>query len=367
MKAGPDQAAAAELAALRERIDALDLEILERLAARARLAVEVARAKARRGDADFYRPEREAQVLRRLLERNPGPLEGEAVARIFREIMSACLALEQPITVAFLGPEGTYTQEAVIKHFGHAVRTRPMVAIDEVFREVEAGAANYGVVPVENSSEGVVNHTLDGFIESSLKICGEVELPIHLNFLVGPRTDPQAISRVYAHPQALAQCRKWLDANYPGIERIPVSSNGEAARRVKGEWNSAAIAGEMAMELYGLVRLWARIEDRPDNSTRFLVIGREVLPPSGDDKTSILVATRNEPGALYAILEPLRDHGIDMTRIETRPSPSGKWNYLFFIDFKGHVDEPPVRAALDEVRRRALDLKFLGSYPRAVL
>ncbi len=356
-----------ELARLREQIDGLDRQLLVLINQRATCAQEIARVKSAAGTDNFYRPEREAQVLREIMANNPGPLESEDVARLFREIMSSCLALEKPIRVAFLGPEGTFTQEAALKHFGHAALTVPMAAIDEIFREVESGAANYGVVPVENSTEGVVNHTLDSFIDSSLRICGEVELRIHHHLLVGPNTRNENISRVYSHPQALAQCRKWLDSHYPKIERVPVSSNGDAARRVTGEWNSAAIAGDMAVQLYGLTRLAEKIEDRPDNSTRFLIIGREDVPPSGDDKTSIVVSVRNEPGALYLLLEPLRKHRVDMTRLETRPSITGKWNYVFFIDFKGHRCNPNIVAALEEMHSRVSDLKILGSYPRAVV
>jgi len=352
---------------LREKIDHIDDQLLALISQRAVCAQQVAEVKISAGSTDFYRPEREAQVLRKVMENNQGPLDNEEIARLFREIMSACLALEKPVSVAFLGPEGTFTQEAVVKHFGHSAQCMPMFAIDEVFREVEAGAVNYGVVPVENSTEGVVNHTLDSFIDSSLKICGEVELRIHQNFLVGPNTDPAKITRVYSHPQSLAQCRKWLDAHYPKIDRIPVSSNAEAAKRVRGEWNSAAIAGDMAVSLYGLTKLREKIEDRPDNSTRFLVIGRQELGVSGDDKTSIIVSMKNEPGALYTLLEPLRAHNIDMTRLETRPSSSGKWNYLFFIDFKGHQSDANIVAALNILRNKAADLKILGSYPRAVL
>lgn len=352
---------------LRKEIDRIDDELLQLISARASCAQQVADVKTKAGATDFYRPEREAQVLRKVMEKNPGPLDNEEMARLFREIMSACLALEKPVSVAFLGPEGTFTQEAVVKHFGHSAVCMPMFAIDEVFREVEAGAANYGVVPVENSTEGVVNHTLDSFIDSSLKICGEVELRIHQNFLIGPNTDPGKITRVYSHPQSLAQCRKWLDAHYPKLDRIPVSSNAEAAKMVRGEWNSAAIAGDMAVQLYGLTKLREKIEDRPDNSTRFLVVGRQVLEPSGDDKTSIMISMKNEPGALYTLLEPLRIHNVDMTRLETRPSNIGKWNYLFFIDFKGHQADANIVAALSLLRERSSDLKILGSYPRAVL
>ena len=245
----------------------------------------------------YYKPEREAQVLRHIMEKNAGPLDNEEMARLFRQIMSACLALEQPIKVAFLGPEGTFTQEAALKHFGDSAISVPQSAIDEVFREVLAGSCNYGVVPVENSTEGVISHTLDSFMDSSLKICGEVELRIHQHFMIGPNTNKDSVTRVYSHAQSLAQCRQWLNSNYPNIERVAVSSNAEAAKRVQGEWNSAAIAGDMACELYSLEKMWEKIEDRPDNSTRFLIIGREPVPRSGDDRTSIVVSVHNKPGA----------------------------------------------------------------------
>ena len=281
--------------------------------------------------------------------------------------MSACLALEQPIKVAFLGPEGTFTQQAAIKHFGNSAVTVSMNAIDEVFREVDAGAANYGVVPVENSTEGVINHTLDAFLASSLNICGEVELRIHHNLLVGQSTHKDKITRVYSHSQSLAQCRQWLDAHYPKAERIAVSSNAEAAKRIKGEWSSAAIAGDMAAELYDLEKLSEKIEDRPDNSTRFLIIGREKILQSGEDKTSIIIAAKNEPGALYNLLAPFYREGVDLTRVETRPSREGKWTYVFFVDFRGHKDDPAIIKVLAEVSQIVMDLRVLGSYPKAVL
>lgn len=357
------------LVALRDRIDAIDEKIGELISERARCAQEVAEVKKAAGEPQvtFYRPEREAQVLRRAMERNRGPLNDEEMARLFREIMSACLALEEPIKVAFLGPEGTFTQQAAIKHFGHSAVTRPMSAIDEVFREVEAGAVNYGVVPVENSSEGVVTHTLDNFIGSNLKICGEVELRIHHHLMISDVTHQDAITRIYSHSQSLAQCRKWLDAHYPKAERIAVNSNAEAAKRIKGEWNAAAIAGRMAAELYGLNVLHEKIEDEPDNSTRFLIIGTERVPASGTDKTSVVVSVKNSPGALHDLLAPFQKHKVDLTRVETRPSRTGAWNYVFFIDFKGHTDEAPVQSALAEVAERVADLKVLGSYPKGVL
>lgn len=366
-----EQTEAAKLLTLRNKIDAIDEEIGRLISARAFCAQEVAEVKKSSLAEDtgilFYRPEREAQVLRKAMERNNGPLSNEEMARLFREIMSACLALENPIKVAYLGPEGTFTQQAALKHFGHSAVVIPFSAIDEVFREVEAGGVNYGVVPVENSTEGVVNHTLDNFMGSNLKICGEVELRIHHNLMVSDVTNVSSISRIYSHSQSLAQCRKWLDAHYPKAERVAVSSNAEAAKRLKGEWNAAAIAGSMAADLYGLKMIAEKIEDQPDNSTRFLIIGQQAVPQSGVDKTSIVVAMRNEPGALHNLLEPFHRHGIDLTRVETRPSRTGAWTYVFFIDFVGHVDDPLITDVMKEVASRCADLKLLGSYPKAVL
>lgn len=353
---------------LRAAIDALDEKLQTLLNERATLAQQVAHVKRNDGEEPvFYRPEREAQVLRKVKERNQGPLDGETVARLFREVMSACLALEQKLKVAFLGPEGTFTHQAVLKHFGHGVQAVPLGAIDEVFREVEAGAAHYGIVPVENSTEGVINHTLDSFMDSTLKICGEVELRIHHHLMAGPHTRKDKISRVYSHQQTLAQCRKWLDAHMPGVERIAVASNAQAAKRLEGEWNAAAIAGEMAAELYGLEIIQRNIEDRPDNTTRFIIIGRQDTPPSGHDKTSILVSGKNRPGLLYHVLEPFQTRGINLTRLESRPSRTQKWNYVFFIDFEGHREDREVGKVLEDLRRADLDIRFLGSYPKAVL
>jgi len=345
---------------IRKRIDAVDADIQRLISERAALAQEVAQIKQVEQpgeDVVFYRPEREAQVLRKVLERNQGPLPGEEMARLFREIMSACLALEQPLSVAFLGPEGTFTQAAALKHFGHSVRTCPMTAIDEVFREVEA-------VPVENSTEGVVNHTLDMFMRSSLAICGEVELRIH-HHLIG--RDRHHIKKIYSHQQSLAQCREWLDAHLPDVERISVSSNAEAVRRAAVEEGAAAIAGETAADIYGLPVLEAKIEDNPDNTTRFLVIGMQEVPPSGDDKTSLLVSTPNHPGALYRLLSPFERNGISMSRIESRPSRLANWEYVFFIDINGHIRDEAVARALETLKTDSPMFKVLGSYPKAVL
>lgn len=364
-----DKQSSPELAQLRDKIDAIDKDIAQLISERAACAQDVATVKKATGETvtHYYRPEREAQVLRKVMEVNNGPLSNEELARLFREIMSACLALEHPVRAAFLGPEGTFTQQAVLKHFGHSAVCIPMSTIDDVFREVAAGSVEFGVVPVENSSEGVVNHTLDSFFDSDLKICGEVALRIHQNLMVSDVTKVDNITRIYSHSQSLAQCRKWLDAHYPMAERIAVNSNADAAKRIKGEWNAAAIAGEMAADLYDLKIHAEKIEDQPDNSTRFLIIGTQDVPISGDDKTSLIISMRNEPGALYDLLEPFRTHQVNLTNLETRPSKTGTWNYTFYIDLKGHREDEPVKAAMLEVGKRASDIKVLGSYPRAVL
>ncbi|MEM1433223.1 MAG: prephenate dehydratase [Pseudomonadota bacterium] len=359
------------LDALRERIDAIDEQLQQLLNERAACALEVGEVKQRLrvGDEDpvFFRPEREAQILGRIQSRNAGPLPDQAVATLFREIISCCLSLEQPLTIAYLGPSGTYTESAATKQFGHFATTRAQGSIDEVFREVEAGGVHYGVVPVENSTEGMVNHTLDCFMDSTLRICAEVELPIHHALLAANSVQPEAITEIVSHAQSLAQCRQWLDAHYPQANRTAVASNAEAARQVVERTDAAAIAGAVAGERYGLRVLASNIEDQADNKTRFLVIGQQRVGPSGRDKTSILVSTRNEPGALYRILEPFHRHEISLSRIETRPARAGSWTYVFFIDLEGHESESLVQAALAEVGDVASEVRILGSYPQAVI
>lgn len=359
----------AELAKIRERIDEIDAHLHELLSERARHAQKVGISKHGEGHTvDFYRPEREAEVLRNAVERNRGPLRDEEIVRLFREIMSACLAQQEPLKVAFLGPEGTFTQQAVYKQFGHSVRALALPSIEEVFHEVEAGAADFGVVPVENSTEGTVTHTMDRFLVSPLQICGEVELRIR-QYLVGRMVSLEDVQRVCAHQQSLAQCRQWLDEHLPQADRVPVPSSAEGARRARDEQGSAAIGPQAAAEVYGLGVLVADIEDHADNTTRFLVTGRQAFRPSGRDKTTLLVSASktDAPGALFRLLEPLAERGISMTRIESRPSRRRKWDYVFFIDIEGHADEPPVAAALAELKRRASLFRVLGSYPKAIL
>lgn len=355
------------LKAVRDQIDAIDGELLRLLNARAECALKVAHIKRDNGlGTDLYRPEREAQVLRRIKTLNPGPLPDDEVARLIREVMSACLALEQPITVAYFGPAGTYTHAAARKHFGGAVSLVPCASIDEVLRTVGSRAADFGVVPVENSLEGPVNQTLDGLRDSDLRICGEVLLEVHHQLLTKAPALAD-IARVRAHPQALAQCRHWLDAHCPGAERLSASSNAEAARLVMNETDAAAIAGEMASTLYELPILARNIEDDPSNTTRFLVLGRLECGASGGDRTSLMFVTPNRPGALHEILGAFAEAQISLTRIESRPQPHSRWDYVFFVDIEGHQSDEPVARALARVAQRTSLLRVLGSYPRAVL
>jgi chorismate mutase/prephenate dehydratase len=352
-----------ELDRLRKAIDGVDDEILEALNRRARLAREIGTLKV--GQA--YRPEREAQVLRRVKERNPGPLSAETAALLFREIMSACLALERPITVSYLGPKGTFSESAALKHFGLAAEALPMRSIDEVFRAVESGSADFGVVPVENSTEGAVGRSLDLMPQTPMKVCGEVVVRIHHQLMARGAAALKDIRRVFSHGQSLGQCHEWLNTNLPQAERVAVASNAEAARRAAEEAGSAAVAGEMAAAHYGLTILAANIEDEPNNTTRFLILGDYQPKASGRDKTSMILSARNRAGAVYEMLTPFATRGVSMTKFESRPSRVALWEYLFFVDIEGHRDDANVAAALAEVEKIAGYLKVLGSYPVAVL
>ncbi|WII92635.1 prephenate dehydratase [Kingella negevensis] len=348
----------------RNAIDAIDQQILTLLNERATHAHAIGVLK---GTCAVYRPEREAQVLCRIQSLNQGPLPNESVARLFREVMSECLAVERPLTIAYLGPEGTFTQLAAIKHFGHAAKTVACATVDDSLRMVEAHQADYAVAPVENSTEGSVGRTLDLLVSTPLQVCGEVVQRIHhhLMNLSGSLKDVQA---VYAHPQALAQCQQWLNVNLPKtVNRIAVSSNAEAASLAQHNPAFAAIASQAAAEIYGLTKLASNIEDEPNNTTRFLVLGNQTTTPSGKDKTSLVLGAPNEVGTLHRLIEPLTSAGISLTKFESRPSKVSLWEYLFFVDIEGHIDEPRVQAALAELKQRVAFMRVAGAYPVAVL
>jgi chorismate mutase/prephenate dehydratase len=346
---------------IRKRIDALDRRLVKVLSARARLAQRIGRLKA--GAA--YRPEREAQVLRGILAENHGPLPDGALARLFTEIMSACRSLEDSLRAAYLGPPGTFSQEAAVKHFGGLAALAPCGSIDEVFRQVETGAAGYGVVPVENSTEGAIGRTLDLLLSTPAQVCGEIMLPIR-QCLMAKRDRLAGIRKVYSHAQSLSQCQQWLARNLPRAERVAVVSNAEAARLAARERSAAAIGPRTAAALYGLKLLARNIEDEAKNTTRFLVIAQHDAAPSGRDKTSLVMSTRNVPGAMHELLTPLAVNQVSMTRLESRPSRTGLWEYVFYVDIEGHQRDAAVARALAELKQKASFLKVLGSYPAAV-
>ncbi|AKU22092.1 prephenate dehydratase [Massilia sp. MB5] len=353
-----------KLKPLREKIDAIDAQILELLNQRALVAQEVGHVKAETM-APVFRPEREAQVLRGVAERNPGPMGNIEVQTIFREIMSACRALEKRVTVAYLGPAGTFSEQAVYQQFGTAVEGLPCASIDEVFRATEAGTADFGVVPVENSSEGAINRTLDLMLQTSLTISGEVAIAVHHSLMT--RTGSMdGVKVICAHSQALAQCQVWLNLNYPNIERRAVASNAEAARMAGEDGSIAAIASELAGTQYKLGVVKGHIQDDPHNRTRFAVVGHLQTNPSGKDQTSIVLAVPNKAGAVYQLLAHLAKHGVSMTRFESRPARMGTWEYYFYVDIEGHVHNPSVSKALAELKDNAAFFKVLGSYPTSL-
>ncbi len=350
-----------KLKPLREQIDAIDAQILDLLNRRARLAQEVGHVKAETM-APVFRPEREAQVLRGVAERNPGPMGSGELQTIFREIMSACRALEKRVTVAYLGPVGTFTEQAVYKQFGSAVEGLPCASIDEVFRAAEAGTADFGVVPIENSAEGAVNRTLDLLMQTSLIISGEVAIDVH-HSLMTKSGAMDGVTVICAHSQALAQCQSWLNQHYPDIERRAVASNAEAARMASLDPAMAAIASEMAGRQYQLGVVQAHIQDDAHNRTRFAVIGHLQTTPSGADQTSLVLAVPNKAGAMYQLLAPLARHGVSMSRFESRPARLGSWEYYFYVDVVGHAHDAAVALALAELKSNAAFFKVLGSYP----
>ena len=357
-----------KLKACRDEIDAIDNQVLQLVSRRAALAREIGELK---DDGVIYRPEREAQVLRRLTELNAGPLSAEAVANIFRGIMSNCRALEKELSIAFLGPLGTYSEEAALKQFGLGRNAVVCGSIDEVFRTLESNQADYGIVPVENSTEGAIGLTLDLLLSSTLKICGEITLPIH-HCLLSKQTDITQISHIFSHSQSLAQCHEWLNKHLPNVGREAVSSNARAAQMshelvIANGTFAAAIASKRAAELFGLNILAENIEDDPKNTTRFLVLSKHDVAPSGQDKTSLVIATKNVPGAMLALLEPLAEHDVSMTKLESRPSKIGMWEYVFFVDIEGHYLDEKVSKAIKALESRASFVKMLGSYPVALI
>ena len=350
-----------QLKQLRDKIDVIDGELLKLMSDRADIALRIGQIK----NGMVYRPEREAQVLARLCELNPGPLANEHIVRLFTEIMSLCRSMEEPLTVAYLGPRGTFSEEAALKRFGSMVTALACTSIDDVFRKVESGAAGYGVVPVENSTEGAVGRSLDLLLQTPLKVCGEIALPIH-QLLLARHADLARITKIYSHPQSFSQCHEWLNANLPhltGETRINAASNADAARLAAEDENAAAVAGRKAGEVFGLTVCAENIEDDPNNTTRFLIIGGQEVSPSGRDKTSLVMSARNLPGSIHGLLAPLADHGVSMTRLESRPSRAGLWEYVFFVDIEGHQQDTKVAKALQELREKAAFLKVLGSYP----
>ncbi|MCD2518795.1 prephenate dehydratase [Massilia sp. G4R7] len=353
-----------KLLPLREQIDAIDAQILDLLSRRGQIAQQVGHVKAET-NAPVFRPEREAQVLRGVAERNPGPLKDRDVQTIFREIMSSCRALEKRVTVAYLGPSGTFSEQAVYQQFGSAIETLPCVSIDEVFRATEAGTADFSVVPVENSSEGAINRTLDLLLATTTIISGEISIPVH-HSLMSKTGSMEGVTVVCAHSQALAQCQVWLNQHHPGIERRAVASNAEAAILASQDPTVAAIASEMAGEQYQLGVVQPHIQDDPHNRTRFVVIGSLQTGPSGRDRTAIVLAVPNKAGAVYNLLAPLAKHGVSMTRFESRPARIGTWEYYFYVDVEGHVHDASVDRALAELKDNAAFFKVLGSYPQSL-
>jgi len=357
-----------KLKKFRDDIDAIDAQLLALVNARAKLARDIGNAKE---DGVIYRPEREAQVLRSMQAQNKGPLSNEAVSNIFRAVMANCRALEKELSIVFLGPLGTYSEEAALKQFGKGRNAIVCATIDEVFRTLESGNADYAIVPVENSTEGAVGLTLDLLLSSAVKVCGEVTLPIH-HCLLSKQTDISKISHVFSHGQSLAQCHEWLNRSLPNIEREAVTSNAYAAEMIHelvatDNTFAAAIASRRAAELFESNVLAENIEDDPKNTTRFLVLGQHDVAPSGQDKTSLAISTKNKPGAMVDLLEPLSRHGVSMTKLESRPSKQGLWDYVFYIDIEGHQADGKVKAALLELNDRASIVKVLGSYPVAVI
>jgi chorismate mutase/prephenate dehydratase len=347
---------------LRRKIDQIDSKILTLLSERADLVVEVGQEKAK-AKMDLHVPQREEEIFGRLIRENKGRFPRHAIRPVFREIISACRSLEGPLKLAYLGPEGTFTHLACARRFGVSADFVPVRTIGNVFAEVEKGNVEYGVVPIENSSEGVVSHTLDMFVESDLRICGEILLEVS-HSLLSKSGDLRKVKKIYSHPHAFAQSRKWLEVNLPHIPLFEASSTAAAAKLAAKDHAAAAIASELAASLYNLKVISRRIEDTPHNFTRFLIIGQKTPAPSQRDKTSLMFSIKDRVGALYRILEPFAKNQINLTKIESRPSKTKAWEYIFYLDIEGNVADEPVKAALSLLQEECLFLKVLGSYPR---
>ena len=354
-----------ELAKVRTQIDCIDKQVYALIKQRGELAAEVAKIKQKNPHALYYRPEREAQILRKIMAENDSLLSDRAMAQIFRDIMTACLALQKNLTIAYLGPQGTFCQMATEQHFGKAIVSQAVPSIDDVFQLVESKQVHYGVVPVENSSEGMVNITLDSFLNSSVQIIGEIELRINHQFM-RHKNAPEEVTKIFSHQQSFAQCHSWLKRHYANVELVEVSSNSEAALKASQDPLTAAISSELSAELYELNILQHNIEDHRLNSTRFIILGQQSPPPSGNDKTSLVISTPHKPGSLLSLLQPFENNAINMTMIESRPYRQRNWSYLFFIDIEGHQQDESVKKALSELAQMSVMMTILGSYPKAI-
>lgn len=348
----------------REKINNIDSKLVELLDERAGLVKSIGEYK-KSNNIPVYQPEREKEIKETVLSRSKNVFPKSGLMQIFTEIVSAARSLEEPITVSFLGPEGTYNEMAVRKHFGSSVIMKPLASVPDVFRQVENGKMDYGVVPIENSLEGTVNLTLDEFVDSPLVVIGEVYVNIHHNLMANVSKISE-IKRIYSHPQSFAQCRIWLETNMPNVEKIEVSSNGKAASMVPWEKSSAAIAGAIAAEKYGLSILSENIEDSPENYTRFWIIANKEHQFTNPDKTTILVSVKDKPGALLSLLEPFQRLNVNLSKIESRPSKRRPWDYLFFIDMERGINHPDTKKALEDIKENSVFLKVLGSYPKSV-
>ncbi len=353
-----------KIAELRKEIDKIDAKLVDLINRRGRVSLQIGEIK-RKNTQPVYRPEREIEVYSRALKKNPGPVKDESLIAIYREIMSACISLERSLTISFLGPEFTFTHMASIKKFGRSVDYLSCDSIPGVFNEVEKGNADYGVVPIENSTEGAVNHTLDMFVNSPLIICSEVYLPISHSLLAKNR-DIKKIKKIYSHPNVFGQCREWIEKNVPFAELCETLSTAKAAKIASKESASACLACKTAAEKYKLQELASKVEDKNVNVTRFLVVGKQTSKISGKDKTSIMFSEKDKPGVLHDMLIPFKSKKINLTKIESRPSKKGLWKYYFFIDLEGHLDTPKIKKAVEDLEKKCHFLKVLGSYPKGM-